>query len=81
MRPVENGAWGSFVSYIVTECAGVAFYQNHVKMRESHTVRAAAMYFLWCYSGKDKYEKGREKARKVYKRVLAVLVKVQRSYE
>ena len=31
MRPVENGAWGSFVSYIVTECAGVAFYQNHVK--------------------------------------------------
>ena len=31
MRPVENGAWGSFVSYIVTECVGVAFYQNHVE--------------------------------------------------
>ena len=28
---MENDAWGSFVSYIVTECAGVAFYQNHVE--------------------------------------------------
>ena len=31
MRPVENDAFGSSVSYIVTECAGVAFYQNHVE--------------------------------------------------
>ena len=27
---MENDAWGSFVSYIVTECVEVAFYQNHV---------------------------------------------------
>ena len=62
MRPVENDAWESFVSYIVTECARVAFYQNNVEMRASHTVRAAAMYFLWCYSGEDKYDKDREKS-------------------
>ena len=27
---MENGAWESFVS-IVTECAGIVFYQNHVE--------------------------------------------------
>ena len=32
---MENGAWDSFLSYIVTECAGVAFYQNHVRATQS----------------------------------------------
>ena len=32
------------------------------KCGQDHTVRAAAMYFLWCYSGEDKYEKDLEKS-------------------
>ena len=49
---------GGFVSYIVTECAAVAFYQNNVE----NACRPHSLYFLWCYSAKDKYDKDREKS-------------------
>ena len=65
---MENGAWGSFVSYIVTECAGVAFYQKHVETAgEPHS--PSRSYVLLVVRRTEK------KARKFYKRVLAELVK------
>ena len=60
MRPVENGAWASFVSYIV---AGIAFYQNHVENAgEPHSPSRSYLLLVWSYSGDDKYKRDREKS-------------------
>ena len=73
MRPVGNGAWGTFVSYIVTECAGVAFYQNHVgNAGEPHSPSRSYVLLV----AKINMRRTEKKARnKFYKRVLAELVK------
>ena len=69
---MENDAWGSSVSYIVTECAGVAFYQNHVENAgEPHS--SSRSYVLLVV--KINMTRTEKKAHKFYKRVLAELIK------
>ena len=63
---------GSSVSYIVTECAGVAFYINHVENAgEPHS--SSRSYVLLVV--KINMTRTEKKARKVYKRILAELIK------
>ena len=55
---MENDAWGSSVSYIVTECAGVAFYQNHIEdAGEPHSPSRSYVLLVVL-----QYDKDREKS-------------------
>ena len=77
---MENDAWGSSVSYIVTECAKVAFYQNHVENAgEPHCPSRSyvLLVVLQWLLGKINMTRTEKKARKFYKRVLAELRKKQ----
>ena len=69
---MENDAWGSSVSYIVTECAGVAFYQNHVENAGRPHSPSRSYVLLVVKINITRTEK---KARKFYKQVSAVLIK------
>ena len=71
---MENDAWRSFVSYIVTECAGVAFYQNHVE-NEGEPHSQSRSYVLLVVLQWTNMRRTEKKARKFYKLVLAELVK------
>ena len=79
---MENDAWGSSVIYIVTERAGVAFYQNHVENAgESHSPSRSCVLLGGATVAKINITRTEKKARKCYKRVLAELIKVQHSNE
>ena len=74
---MENDAWGSSVSYIVTECAGVAFYINHVENAgEPHS--SSRSYVLLVV--KINMTRTEKKARKFYKLILAKLIKAMNNF-
>ena len=72
---MENDAWGSSVSYIVTECAEVAFYQNHVEYAGEPHSPSRSYVLLGATVAKINMTRTEKKARKFYKRVLAALIK------